>query len=404
MESKMYKVDVQKVYDIINNIRKEISDFAENDDLLMSIYNSFDDYMDFDIVEFNYIKKALQVSNDEILYGSEDIKDSGDTLYEVDVKKVCDIIDSIKYEIPNFAENDTLLMNIYNSYNNFVEVTETELECISLSLQVSSDKILYDESSYNNNNNVDEKLYKVDVNRIKRFADEIKQDIPNFVDNDKTLYEVYNSLKTYTEIGDKELKHLSNYLQIPVEDILYDEMNSNNKVKEVEPVEKKVSYNNVPNNVSNNVSNSVSGSDDFKLDSRLCRERLKELKSKDCVITMTSKDLASIIDSNVDSFKSDNYKNIASQLLCSPRRIESCTDGDDVFLIDTVKYQHKVYLLGKALIDVLKDSYINPKFLERIENNDFISLKRRNAKILSDSVNCSLEEIKYLGTDDNNMF
>ncbi len=400
----MYKVDVQKVYDIINNIRKEISDFAENDDLLMSIYNSFDDYMDFDIVEFNYIKKALQVSNDEILYGSEDIKDSGDTLYEVDVKKVCDIIDSIKYEIPNFAENDTLLMNIYNSYNNFVEVTETELECISLSLQVSSDKILYDESSYNNNNNVDEKLYKVDVNRIKRFADEIKQDIPNFVDNDKTLYEVYNSLKTYTEIGDKELKHLSNYLQIPVEDILYDEMNSNNKVKEVEPVEKKVSYNNVPNNVSNNVSNSVSGSDDFKLDSRLCRERLKELKSKDCVITMTSKDLASIIDSNVDSFKSDNYKNIASQLLCSPRRIESCTDGDDVFLIDTVKYQHKVYLLGKALIDVLKDSYINPKFLERIENNDFISLKRRNAKILSDSVNCSLEEIKYLGTDDNNMF
>ncbi|MBU5316837.1 hypothetical protein KQI30_11225 [Clostridium bornimense] len=404
MESKMYKVDVQKVYDIINNIRKEISDFAENDDLLMSIYNSFDDYMDFDIVEFNYIKKALQVSNDEILYGSEDIKDSGDTLYEVDVKKVCDIIDSIKYEIPNFAENDTLLMNIYNSYNNFVEVTETELECISLSLQVSSDKILYDESSYNNNNNVDEKLYKVDVNRIKRFADEIKQDIPNFVDNDKTLYEVYNSLKTYTEIGDKELKHLSNYLQIPVEDILYDEMNSNNKVKEVEPVEKKVSYNNVPNNVSNNVSNSVSGSDDFKLDSRLCRERLKELKSKDCVITMTSKDLASIIDSNVDSFKSDNYKNIASQLLCSPRRIESCTDGDDVFLLDTVKYQHKVYLLGKALIDVLKDSYINPKFLERIENNDFISLKRRNAKILSDSVNCSLEEIKYLGTDDNNMF
>ncbi|WP_294359128.1 hypothetical protein [uncultured Clostridium sp.] len=404
MESKMYKVDVQKVYDIINNIRKEISDFAENDDLLMSIYNSFDDYMDFDIVEFNYIKKALQVSNDEILYGSEDIKDSGDTLYEVDVKKVCDIIDSIKYEIPNFAENDTLLMNIYNSYNNFVEVTETELECISLSLQVSSDKILYDESSYNNNNNVDEKLYKVDVNRIKRFADEIKQDIPNFVDNDKTLYEVYNSLKTYTEIGDKELKHLSNYLQIPVEDILYDEMNSNNKVKEVEPVEKKVSYNNVPNNVSNNVSNSVSGSDDFKLDSRLCRERLKELKSKDCVITMTSKDLASIIDSNLDSFKSDNYKNIASQLLCSPRRIESCTDGDDVFLIDTVKYQHKVYLLGKALIDVLKDSYINPKFLERIENNDFISLKRRNAKILSDSVNCSLEEIKYLGTDDNNMF
>ncbi len=400
----MYKVDVQKVYDIINNIRKEISDFAENDDLLMSIYNSFDDYMDFDIVEFNYIKKALQVSNDEILYGSEDIKDSGDTLYEVDVKKVCDIIDSIKYEIPNFAENDTLLMNIYNSYNNFVEVTETELECISLSLQVSSDKILYDESSYNNNNNVDEKLYKVDVNRIKRFADEIKQDIPNFVDNDKTLYEVYNSLKTYTEIGDKELKHLSNYLQIPVEDILYDEMNSNNKVKEVEPVEKKVSYNNVPNNVSNNVSNSVSGSDDFKLDSRLCRERLKELKSKDCVITMTSKDLASIIDSNLDSFKSDNYKNIASQLLCSPRRIESCTDGDDVFLIDTVKYQHKVYLLGKALIDVLKDSYINPKFLERIENNDFISLKRRNAKILSDSVNCSLEEIKYLGTDDNNMF
>mgnify|MGYP004487795367 FL=1 len=400
----MYKVDVQKVYDIINNIRKEISDFAENDDLLMSIYNSFDDYMDFDIVEFNYIKKALQVSNDEILYGSEDIKDSGDTLYEVDVKKVCDIIDSIKYEIPNFAENDTLLMNIYNSYNNFVEVTETELECISLSLQVSSDKILYDESSYNNNNNVDEKLYKVDVNRIKRFADEIKQDIPNFVDNDKTLYEVYNSLKTYTEIGDKELKHLSNYLQIPVEDILYDEMNSNNKVKEVEPVEKKVSYNNVPNNVSNNVSNSVSGSDDFKLDSRLCRERLKELKSKDCVITMTSKDLASIIDSNVDSFKSDNYKNIASQLLCSPRRIESCTDGDDVFLLDTVKYQHKVYLLGKALIDVLKDSYINPKFLERIENNDFISLKRRNAKILSDSVNCSLEEIKYLGTDDNNMF
>lgn len=396
----MYKVDVQKVYDIINNIRKEISDFAENDDLLMSIYNSFDDYMDFDIVEFNYIKKALQVSNDEILYGSEDIKDSGDTLYEVDVKKVCDIIDSIKYEIPNFAENDTLLMNIYNSYNNFVEVTETELECISLSLQVSSDKILYDESSYNNNNNVDEKLYKVDVNRIKRFADEIKQDIPNFVDNDKTLYEVYNSLKTYTEIGDKELKHLSNYLQIPVEDILYDEMNSNNKVKEVEPVEKKVSYNNVPNNVSNN----VSGSDDFKLDSRLCRERLKELKSKDCVITMTSKDLASIIDSNVDSFKSDNYKNIASQLLCSPRRIESCTDGDDVFLLDTVKYQHKVYLLGKALIDVLKDSYINPKFLERIENNDFISLKRRNAKILSDSVNCSLEEIKYLGTDDNNMF
>ena len=340
----MYKVDVQKVYDIINNIRKEISDFAENDDLLMSIYNSFDDYMDFDIVEFNYIKKALQVSNDEILYGSEDIKDSGDTLYEVDVKKVCDIIDSIKYEIPNFAENDTLLMNIYNSYNNFVEVTETELECISLSLQVSSDKILYDESSYNNNNNVDEKLYKVDVNRIKRFADEIKQDIPNFVDNDKTLYEVYNSLKTYTEIGDKELKHLSNYLQIPVEDILYDEMNSNNKVKEVEPVEKKVSYNNVPNNVSN----SVSGSDDFKLDSRLCRERLKELKSKDCVITMTSKDLASIIDSNVDSFKSDNYKNIASQLLCSPRRIERCTDGDDVFLLDTVKYQHKVYLLGKA--------------------------------------------------------
>ena len=170
----MYKVDVQKVYDIINNIRKEISDFAENDDLLMSIYNSFDDYMDFDIVEFNYIKKALQVSNDEILYGSEDIKDSGDTLYEVDVKKVCDIIDSIKYEIPNFAENDTLLMNIYNSYNNFVEVTETELECISLSLQVSSDKILYDESSYNNNNNVDEKLYKVDVNRIKRFADETR--------------------------------------------------------------------------------------------------------------------------------------------------------------------------------------------------------------------------------------
>ena len=46
----MYKVDVQKVYDIINNIRKEISDFAENDDLLMSIYNSFDDYMYFDIV------------------------------------------------------------------------------------------------------------------------------------------------------------------------------------------------------------------------------------------------------------------------------------------------------------------------------------------------------------------
>ena len=73
-------------------------------------------------------------------------------------------------------------------------------------------------------------------------------------------------------------------------------------------------------------------------------------------------------------------------------------------MLDTVKYQHKVYLSGKALIDVLKDSYINPKFLERIENNDFISLKRRNAKILSDSVNCSLEEIKYLGTDDNNMF
>ncbi len=119
---------------------------------------------------------------------------------------------------------------------------------------------------------------------------------------------------------------------------------------------------------------------------------------------MSSKDLASIIDSSVDSFKSDNYKDIASQLLCSPRRRESCTDGDEVFLLDTVKYQHKVYLSGKALIDVLKDSYINPKFLERIENNDFISLKRRNAKILSDSVNCSLEEIKYLGTDDNNMF
>ena len=84
----MYKVDVQKVYDIINNIRKEISDFAENDDMLMSIYNSFDDYMDFDVVEFNYIKKALQVSNDEILYSSESSKDNSSTLYEVDVKKV----------------------------------------------------------------------------------------------------------------------------------------------------------------------------------------------------------------------------------------------------------------------------------------------------------------------------
>lgn len=390
----MYKVDVQKVYDIINNIRKEISDFAENDDMLMSIYNSFDDYMDFDVVEFNYIKKALQVSNDEILYSSESSKDNSSTLYEVDVKKVCDIIDSIKYDIPNFAENDTLLMNIYNSYNDFVEVTETELECISLSLQVSSDTLLYDESSYNS---VEEKLYKVDVKRIKRFADEIKEEIPNFVDNDKLLYEVYNSLKAYTEVRDKDLKHLSNYLQIPVDDILYDEIKTNAKVKEVEPTEKKVSYNN-----SNN--NSASASEDFILDSKLCRDRLKELKSKDCIITMSSKDLASIIDSSVDSFKSDNYKDIASQLLCSPRRIESCTDGDEVFLLDTVKYQHKVYLSGKALIDVLKDSYINPKFLERIENNDFISLKRRNAKILSDSVNCSLEEIKYLGTDDNNMF
>ncbi|WP_044037405.1 hypothetical protein [Clostridium bornimense] len=389
MESKMYKVDVQKVYDIINNIRKEISDFAENDDMLMSIYNSFDDYMDFDVVEFNYIKKALQVSNDEILYGSENSKENSSTLYEVDVKKICDIIDSIKYDIPNFAENDTLLMNIYNSYNDFVEVTETELECISLSLQVSSDKILYDESSYSN---VEEKVYKVDVNRIKRFADEIKQEIPGFIDNDKLLYEVYNSLNAYTEVRDKDLKHLSNYLQIPVEDILYDEIKANTKVKEVEPTEKKVSYNNTLSN------------EEFILDSKLCRERLKELKSKDCVITMSSKDLASIIDSSVESFKSDNYKDIASQLLCSPRRIESCTDGDDVFLLDTVKYQHKVYLSGKALIDVLKDSYINPKFLERIENNDFISLKRRNAKILSDSVNCSLEEIKYLGTDDNNMF
>ncbi|CDM68382.1 hypothetical protein CM240_1218 [Clostridium bornimense] len=385
----MYKVDVQKVYDIINNIRKEISDFAENDDMLMSIYNSFDDYMDFDVVEFNYIKKALQVSNDEILYGSENSKENSSTLYEVDVKKICDIIDSIKYDIPNFAENDTLLMNIYNSYNDFVEVTETELECISLSLQVSSDKILYDESSYSN---VEEKVYKVDVNRIKRFADEIKQEIPGFIDNDKLLYEVYNSLNAYTEVRDKDLKHLSNYLQIPVEDILYDEIKANTKVKEVEPTEKKVSYNNTLSN------------EEFILDSKLCRERLKELKSKDCVITMSSKDLASIIDSSVESFKSDNYKDIASQLLCSPRRIESCTDGDDVFLLDTVKYQHKVYLSGKALIDVLKDSYINPKFLERIENNDFISLKRRNAKILSDSVNCSLEEIKYLGTDDNNMF
>ena len=390
----MYKVDVQKVYDIINNIRKEISDFAENDDMLMSIYNSFDDYMDFDVVEFNYIKKALQVSNDEILYSSESSKDNSSTLYEVDVKKVCDIIDSIKYDIPNFAENDTLLMNIYNSYNDFVEVTETELECISLSLQVSSDTLLYDESSYNS---VEEKLYKVDVKRIKRFADEIKEEIPNFVDNDKLLYEVYNSLKAYTEVRDKDLKHLSNYLQIPVDDILYDEIKTNAKVKEVEPTEKKVSYNN-----SNN--NSASASEDFILDSKLCRDRLKELKSKDCIITMSSKDLASIIDSSVDSFKSDNYKDIASQLLCSPRRIESCTDGDEVFLLDTVKYQHKVYLSGKALIDVLKDSYINPKFLERIENTDFISLKRRNAKILSDSVNCSLEEIKYLGTDDNNMF
>ena len=390
----MYKIDVQKVYDIINNIRKEIPDFAENDDMLMSIYNSFDDYMDFDVVEFNYIKKALQVSNDEILYSSESSKDNSSTLYEVDVKKVCDIIDSIKYDIPNFAENDTLLMNIYNSYNDFVEVTETELECISLSLQVSSDTLLYDESSYNS---VEEKLYKVDVKRIKRFADEIKEEIPNFVDNDKLLYEVYNSLKAYTEVRDKDLKHLSNYLQIPVDDILYDEIKTNAKVKEVEPTEKKVSYNN-----SNN--NSASASEDFILDSKLCRDRLKELKSKDCIITMSSKDLASIIDSSVDSFKSDNYKDIASQLLCSPRRIESCTDGDEVFLLDTVKYQHKVYLSGKALIDVLKDSYINPKFLERIENNDFISLKRRNAKILSDSVNCSLEEIKYLGTDDNNMF
>ena len=71
-------------------------------------------------------------------------------------------------------------MNIYNSYNDFVEVTETELECISLSLQVSSDTLLYDESSYNS---VEEKLYKVDVKRIKRFADEIKEEIPNFVDN-----------------------------------------------------------------------------------------------------------------------------------------------------------------------------------------------------------------------------
>lgn len=384
----MYKVDVQKVYDIINNIRKEISDFAENDDMLMSIYNSFDDYMDFDVVEFNYIKKALQVSNDEILYISENSKDNSSTLYEVDVKKICDIINSIKYDIPNFAENDTLLMNIYNSYNDFVEVTETELECISLSLQVSSDKILYD-ASYDD---IEEKIYKVDVSRVKLFADEIKQEIPSFIDNDKVLYEVYNSLKAYTEITDKDLKHLSNYLQIPVDDILYDEMKPNTKLKEVKPVEKKVP------------SNNASESEEFIIDSKLCRARLKELKSKDCVITMTSKDLGCIIDTSIDTFKSSNYKDIASQLLCSPRRIESCKDGDEVFLLDTVKYQHKVYLSGKALIDVLKDNYINPKFLERIENNDFISIKRRNAKILSDSVDCSLEEIKYLGTDDNNMF
>ena len=126
-------------------------------------------------------------------------------------------------------------MNIYNSYNDFVEVTETELECISLSLQVSSDKILYD-ASYDD---IEEKIYKVDVSRVKLFADEIKQEIPSFIDNDKVLYEVYNSLKAYTEITDKDLKHLSNYLQIPVDDILYDEMKPNTKLKEVKPVEKR---------------------------------------------------------------------------------------------------------------------------------------------------------------------
>lgn len=385
----MYKIDVQKVYDIINNIRKEIPDFAENDDMLMSIYNSFDDYMDFDVVEFNYIKKSLQVSNDEILYNNEKSKNTSDTLYEVDVKKVCDIIESIKYDIPNFAENDALLMNIYNSYNNFVEVTETELECISLSLQVASEKILYDESSYNV---VDEKLYKVDVNRVKIFADEVKEGIPDFVDKDKLLYEVYTSLEPYVEISDKDLKHLSNYLQIPVDDILYNKIESNIEMEKVESIEEIVSCTN------------TSTDEGFVLDSKLCRERIKELKTKDCVITITSKDLASIIDNSMDSFESNNYKELAKQLLCSPRRIEHCDDGDDIFLLDTVKYQHKVYLLGRALIDVLNDSFINPKFLERIENNDFISLKRRNAKILSDSVNCSLEELKYSGTDDNNMF